>query len=1182
MRVSKIVLIIVIALVLATNVFSQSTVFEKIETTNSQPLITIKYSEYVTIIANLTRNNNQYPLNIDTSNNKIFFITPINHLQNGDYELSIIATDKLKNPQVSIQPITINAPYMNINILEPNLGVSNSTIFDVVVSTERSSECIYGFSRPTGPPYEFIMPYDFVNFGTAHFLYEVNKKNPNHEIQLISPSADADGKEKMIYVLCKDEFGIIHPGELYLAYDNTPPSLGVFITPSLVNDIELPWSELNISTSDRSICKLQDESFNIAQLNNFSAYKKNHRIILNYTNIASLKKNEGLFDKYEFIYNITCRSLAGLESKKNNNLVVVDFDPNFDINLKSPKEYTAQRQIYFEIETSVKTPSGCRIVGNYFSLSTTDNIHYGANLGELSEDDYSYEIICGSLLGDVAKQVSFIVDRTKPKNFTMTAKNPSCSLDKIQAEVSAVDELSGIKNYNYSLMKGGIIILDGEKESAGKINIITELEEDEFYTLNSIAYDYAGNFLEKSANIKAIPNTNILCDYEKPSSRITVIPTFEGSKVLVECSDSNSGCSETFTYKISDDEICNPIIIESYDAEIIISNSSYFCWNVFDLNNNNFSDKKFVEVVSVEEIYPNHCFNEEKDLEETGVDCGGVCPVCEEIGSGCINNSDCLTNSCDDITNTCVEPSCSNNYLDGEETDIDCGGDCNGCQIGEICALNSDCENNNRCVNNVCVNTTIDTDDDGVPDHLDICPDTSKNFMVDEDGCPTEILDEDEDGMPDFWEEENNLNPQDPTDAYEDPDNDGFENLKEYQHNTNPRDPNSYPEISETDDSDNDGMPNLWEEENNLDPQDPTDAYEDPDNDGYTNLEEYRAGTDPNDPNSKPIIDDPVKSKNLLPSILLIVGLVLVLGGGFYIGFTFIKNKNENNKNIPEIRVIDEKQKQPTTEASEKHVKKENLQHTKTELFKKKVLEKKENRTSFLKSFEDKKIDEKSVVADELSDIISSKKESVEKEEEETTDKPSKKEEFIDVSKLGKEDDFKNENVGSDVFERLGSITKEKDEGEEILKDKSVKEDDVDSDKIDKEFSKSIDKDLVISDLKPKTKENNKDEVEPLNISSEDVFEQLANIANSNQEAVKKSIDKEDISSKDMLSVFANLTSKKQIDTNVFKAILSQLLDKGKISKKTVTEILFEFMDEELLTKKEVSYLLRELNLVKK
>ncbi len=56
--------------------------------------------------------------------------------------------------------------------------------------------------------------------------------------------------------------------------------------------------------------------------------------------------------------------------------------------------------------------------------------------------------------------------------------------------------------------------------------------------------------------------------------------------------------------------------------------------------------------------------------------------------------------------------------------------------------------------------------------------------------------------------------------------------------------------IYSADDFDGDGMPNQWENDNELNPSDPSDADEDPDNDELSNIEEFKNNTDPNIPDS--------------------------------------------------------------------------------------------------------------------------------------------------------------------------------------------------------------------------------------------------------------------------------------------------------------------------------------------
>jgi hypothetical protein len=78
--------------------------------------------------------------------------------------------------------------------------------------------------------------------------------------------------------------------------------------------------------------------------------------------------------------------------------------------------------------------------------------------------------------------------------------------------------------------------------------------------------------------------------------------------------------------------------------------------------------------------------------QETDVDCGGGdCLDCAD-GKACIVGSDCLSGVCDVSVRTCTPATCSDGVKNGAETDIDCGGDtCISCANEKECLVNSDC-----------------------------------------------------------------------------------------------------------------------------------------------------------------------------------------------------------------------------------------------------------------------------------------------------------------------------------------------------------------------------------------------------------------------------------------------------------------------------------------------------------
>ncbi len=80
---------------------------------------------------------------------------------------------------------------------------------------------------------------------------------------------------------------------------------------------------------------------------------------------------------------------------------------------------------------------------------------------------------------------------------------------------------------------------------------------------------------------------------------------------------------------------------------------------------------------------------------ETDVDCGGPdCAACPADDS-CILDADCVSGYCDPALDVCRPPvaaTCNDAALNGDETDIDCGGpNCAPCAIDSACAEDADC-----------------------------------------------------------------------------------------------------------------------------------------------------------------------------------------------------------------------------------------------------------------------------------------------------------------------------------------------------------------------------------------------------------------------------------------------------------------------------------------------------------
>ena len=83
---------------------------------------------------------------------------------------------------------------------------------------------------------------------------------------------------------------------------------------------------------------------------------------------------------------------------------------------------------------------------------------------------------------------------------------------------------------------------------------------------------------------------------------------------------------------------------------------------------------------------------------ETDVDCGSDCDPCAD-GLSCAEDTDCESGIC--FHYECSQPACDDLILNGTETDLDCGGGCDGCAVGQGCLSDLDCLTNS-CADGSC------------------------------------------------------------------------------------------------------------------------------------------------------------------------------------------------------------------------------------------------------------------------------------------------------------------------------------------------------------------------------------------------------------------------------------------------------------------------------------------------
>ena len=141
------------------------------------------------------------------------------------------------------------------------------------------------------------------------------------------------------------------------------------------------------------------------------------------------------------------------------------------------------------------------------------------------------------------------------------------------------------------------------------------------------------------------------------------------------------------------------------------------------------------------------CFNNVKDGEETGIDCGGICKTCASCSDGILNQGELRVNvDFGNGTSYCgglhcpACPSCFDSIKNQGESEVDCGGPCKVCSKEPVDDKDMDGLTEQQELLQGTNPFVMDTDGDGLNDRVDVmplCPNTvcDEKYGENEENC---------------------------------------------------------------------------------------------------------------------------------------------------------------------------------------------------------------------------------------------------------------------------------------------------------------------------------------------------------------------------------------------------------------------------------------------------------------
>ncbi len=709
--------------------FLLATSFVMAQTTNNPfPVLSINYDPLnapITIVNALLYDqfSNVYDLSIPVIDKLYsqFNYTSLNYLPNQNYYFVVEAKDNNSNPRTDTFPITVAVDYMPIYIVKPlsplfvgkntqDFAIGTSIPFNLTLKTAAPAICrIKSSSTATlTPEEEWDRALVQLNHGSTsqamfHNLTLVSNADDRNDVFEAEPLHYNNLFLNSYLVVCQqniDPEPVYSTKIIYLGYDTTKPQFSIVFTPSIIEDFSNVSTSMNITTTgDLVACKytlfLDGAAYRTGEIPLLlTSFEDLFSSTIKEFSFNAQKEEfiqNGFGQQYNFSLKANCTNPAGLSQIE---------EGKFVVKLTSVLHITLERN-YF----STTTPNlalGTNLVSTCWyndedntqhDFTSQDGKHHTLSHVLFQEGDNAFKVFCRSDVGVDSQTFTIHIDSKAPLAARIGSAHDLCESrlrlvllppdpeDVVAYNISIYNSTTtSDDNKIYGPILTGFtnkkVIFEAPKSIKTKLN--------KSYTWQVSTIDQAGN---KGPTVKQImqrvATDSITCDIRPPGTHVDVAKTLTGYEVNISCVDAESGCIESYLLsQIAVNASCNYTQGTStlYTSNpLIISQDAKLCYMVSDRAGNNRTGKTTLTLSALQKAEIN-CNNGYQDLDEEGIDCGGVCgsdkPCFPDL------NNTLLVNGENNGSNTTIINN-SNNIADNYSS-TPCYADYD-CAYGEIC-----------------------------------------------------------------------------------------------------------------------------------------------------------------------------------------------------------------------------------------------------------------------------------------------------------------------------------------------------------------------------------------------------------------------------------------------------------------------------------------------------------------